>query len=467
MPATHPDRLAVLATLFGMAPAPPEACRVLELGCGDGGNLIPMALGLPESRFVGIDTSELAIRTAGETASALGLGNVSFRRLDLRGLTREFGEFDYIVAHGVYSWAPEDVRERILAICGGNLAPQGVAYVSYNTNPGGHLRTMVREMMLFHTEGTADPERQVAEARGLLGAIFASLAVGEPYRDFVRAELERLSERGDSYLYHDELSPVYRPLLFSEFIAAAGRHGLQFLAEADLHQMQLPPLPQAAAAMMRSLSGDVVRRQQYLDFFRLRCFRKTLLCRSGIPLDHNARLERIRGFHVGSTAKPAPPKPGLPPSAEEFRTPAGLSMAAIDPEVKSVLHMLARVWPGYVRPAALPEANEDMLLALYARGMVDFRLSPPRWAAEPGERPLASPLARLQVRDSGDVTTLRHTVARLEGPCERLLLALLDGGRDRAALAAELSAFFKAGISAQQVDENVAKLARLTLLLRR
>src|SRR5262249_47365446 len=54
---THPDCLATLGTLFGMSPAPPDRCRVLELGCGRGGNLIPMALSLPASRFVGIDLS--------------------------------------------------------------------------------------------------------------------------------------------------------------------------------------------------------------------------------------------------------------------------------------------------------------------------------------------------------------------------------------------------------------------------
>ena len=58
---THPDRLATLATLFGMTPAPVERCRVLELGCGDGGNLIPMAFALPESRFTGVDLATTAI----------------------------------------------------------------------------------------------------------------------------------------------------------------------------------------------------------------------------------------------------------------------------------------------------------------------------------------------------------------------------------------------------------------------
>jgi len=63
LPQTHPSQLATLGFLHGLEPAPVERCRVLELGCGDGGNLIPMALDLPESEFVGIDLSAPAIAT--------------------------------------------------------------------------------------------------------------------------------------------------------------------------------------------------------------------------------------------------------------------------------------------------------------------------------------------------------------------------------------------------------------------
>src|SRR5690349_9400177 len=56
-PQTRPDRLATIATLFGMSPRDPNQCRVLELGCASGGNLIPMALASPRSQFVGVDLS--------------------------------------------------------------------------------------------------------------------------------------------------------------------------------------------------------------------------------------------------------------------------------------------------------------------------------------------------------------------------------------------------------------------------
>src|SRR6266849_10034387 len=94
-PQTHPDRLGIIATLFGMSPAPADRCRVLELGCGDGGNLIPMALTLPGSAFTGIDLAEPAIARGCALVRTLGLENITLRRLDLMRAGPDVGEFDY------------------------------------------------------------------------------------------------------------------------------------------------------------------------------------------------------------------------------------------------------------------------------------------------------------------------------------------------------------------------------------
>src|SRR5271169_6418311 len=165
---THPDRLAVMAILFGMAPAPVARCRVLEIGCGDGGNLIPMAFGLPESSFTGVDLAESAIARGQELIGRLGLRNIQLRYLDLMDVDSGFPEFDYIIAHGVYSWVPPQVAEKILDICKSHLAEQGVAFVSYNTYPGGHLLDTIREMMQFHMRNIHIPRERLRQARELL-----------------------------------------------------------------------------------------------------------------------------------------------------------------------------------------------------------------------------------------------------------------------------------------------------------
>src|SRR5262249_13699905 len=154
---THPDRLATVATLFGMRPAAVDCCRVLELGCAAGGNLIPMAQALPGSSFLGIDLSARQVAEGAKVVAALGLTNVALRRQRILDVDESWGTFDYILCHGVSSWVPAPVQDRILHICSANLAPAGVAYVSYNTYPGWHLSGMIRDMMCYHARRYATP----------------------------------------------------------------------------------------------------------------------------------------------------------------------------------------------------------------------------------------------------------------------------------------------------------------------
>src|SRR5260370_37085826 len=128
---THPDNLATVGMLMGMTPPSVERCRVLELGCAGGGNLIPMALALPESQFLGIDLSPRQIAMGQEVIDTLGLTNIKLRSMSIMDVKDDDGPYDYIICHGVYSWVPAEVQDKILTICNRNLGPTGVAYVSY------------------------------------------------------------------------------------------------------------------------------------------------------------------------------------------------------------------------------------------------------------------------------------------------------------------------------------------------
>src|SRR5437763_5023612 len=124
---THPDRLAALATLFSLDPPPLERCRVLELGCASGGNLIPMALTLPDAEFVGIDLSPVQIGEGQAVVAALGLANVRLSATSITDFDHGSGPYDYIIAHGVYSWVADAVQARMLEICERQLATKGIA----------------------------------------------------------------------------------------------------------------------------------------------------------------------------------------------------------------------------------------------------------------------------------------------------------------------------------------------------
>jgi len=111
-----------VAALLGVEAPDVEHCRVLELGCGDGGNLIPMALALPGSTFVGYDLAAEPITEGRRLIAELGLPNISLEARDIASLGDDLGEFDYVISHGVYSWVPENVRDRIVEIAGRHLA---------------------------------------------------------------------------------------------------------------------------------------------------------------------------------------------------------------------------------------------------------------------------------------------------------------------------------------------------------
>ncbi|MDX6720514.1 MAG: hypothetical protein QOJ63_2768, partial [Solirubrobacteraceae bacterium] len=204
---THPDRLATHARLFGLDAPDPATCRLLEIGCGDGGNLLPMAHGLPEATFVGIDLSRDAITRARAQAAAIGVENASFAEVSLTAYEPDPLGFDYVVAHGVYSWVDDGVRDALMALCARALSPNGIAYVSFNALPGGRLREIVRELLLAQLTDVGDPAPRLAEARRLL-AWWSTSWGQDPELGTLSRMAATMSTESDALLFHDTLSPV-------------------------------------------------------------------------------------------------------------------------------------------------------------------------------------------------------------------------------------------------------------------
>src|SRR6478672_4783641 len=161
-PQTHPDRLSTIGTLRGMRPASINCCRILELACSSGNNLIAMAANLPGSELVGVDLAKNPIAAGQAVVAGLELKNIRLHHLDVCDLSRaRFGQFDYIIAHGLYSSVPAAVREHILVVCSEMLSPQGIAYISYNAQPGNHLRDLSRAIMRYHVAHFEDPKEKI------------------------------------------------------------------------------------------------------------------------------------------------------------------------------------------------------------------------------------------------------------------------------------------------------------------
>jgi SAM-dependent methyltransferase len=473
LPQTHPDRLAANATLMGLKPAAPERCRLLELGCGDGGNLVPMAAALPASEFVGLDIEPGAVASAAERAAALGAANVSFADADLATIDPgELGRFDYVVAHGVYSWVPRGVADRLLELCRAVLEKQGVAYVSYNALPGGHLRAMTWDAMRFHGRGLGRPRERLEAAREILAVLAEGVPGDDPYRRFSATYAERLGERSDAVLYHDDLEPGNRPILFTDFVAEAAAHRLQYLAEADWFEMTASRVPARAGELLARCGDDRIAREQYLDFLKCRAYRQTLLCRADVRLPAEPVADAARSLLAAAPVRPTSPR-AQPAgrSKVEFRTKAGATLTTDHPVLKAALLELGSVWPQRLgfetvleRAAGrlgttIDQAGESALADLWLRGydanVIRLHAYAPATVPAPCERPRSSDLARREVALGEMVTTLDHETIALDERTRRLV-ALLDGTRDRAALAGE--------VGRRGLDENLSRLAELALL---
>jgi SAM-dependent methyltransferase len=476
-PQSHPDRLATNARLMGMKPAAPERCRVLELGCGDGGNLIPMAAALEGSEFVGLDLEPSAIARATERAAALGAGNATFAVEDLATLDSEaLGRFDYVIAHGVYSWVPRPVAERLLAVCRAVLEKQGVAYVSYNALPGGHLRALVWDAMRFHGREHAEPGDRLGAAREMLAVLAEGIPGDDPYQRFSAAYAERLGKRSDAVLYHDDLEPLNRPILFTDFLAEVEPHGLQYLAEADWFEMTPTRLPPAAAELLERSGQDRVAREQYLDFLKCRAYRQTLLCRDEVKLDAAPSVENVRALMAAAPVRPSSKRVDASDrSRVEFRTAKGATMTTDHPLLKAGLLVLGEAWPrrlsfedvvaqaaelsGAAPDAAGERALADLWLRGYDANLIRLHSYAPPIAAVPGGRPRSSEVARrLLALGDETVTSLDHESVGLDERMRRLV-ELADGSRDREALARELG-----DVKRSRLDENLQVLAALALL---
>lgn len=486
-PQSHPDRLAVLATLFGMKPAPIDRCRVLELGGGGGGNIIPMASSLPGSQFLGIELSERQVADGQATIQALGLKNVEIRQLDILGVTKELGAFDYIVAHGVYSWVPDAVREKLLQICSENLAPNGVAYVSFNTYPGWNFRGMVREMARFQTRGIANPAERIAKARELLDFFAQSAPADNPYANALKAEQEQWRKYADSELFHEHLEDVNEPTYFYQFADSADRHGLQFLAEADFSAMAFTAFAPEVGDALERISDGLVKTEQLTDILRNRRFRQSLLCRKEIVLDRNLTPQRIAGFEIASAATPLSKQVDVRSSLPEaFRTPGGVTLTSSAPLVKAAFVHLAKIWPQsasfdeLVGTAGGADAQTlaAQILEGYARNLVVLRSRKAPFVTAASGRPIASALARHQAKNGEPVTNQLHE-SGLVDDFDRHMLQFLDGGNDRGAIVDGLVKLVENGSLkssspdgaalrknlALAVEDNLGHFARLALLV--
>jgi methyltransferase-like protein/2-polyprenyl-3-methyl-5-hydroxy-6-metoxy-1,4-benzoquinol methylase len=456
---THPDRLATAARIFDLQPPPIATCRVLELGCASGGNLIPMAFNLPQAHFVGLDLSRRQIERGLETVEALGIGNLILRHASILDVTKEWGEFDYIICHGVFSWVESHVQDAILRIAKENLSPSGVANISYNTYPGWHMREMVRDMMRYHTRQFDEPQEQIEQARALLTFLVSASEGSGPYGELLTWEVERLSCTSDSYLFHEHLEQTNTPIYFHQFIERAERAGLTYLSEASISDMLSSQFQQPIAETLERISPDILHLEQYMDFVRNRQFRQTLLVHGAVKPKRALTPALLHGLMVSSSALPENPPVDLSSGTTVVFSNGGQRADVSLPATKAAFALLGDTWPCAIAvdelcsraleratpflgetPAA--DAHGALMSDLFKAvtyGMVGLHTQAPPCTNHPSDVPRAYRLAAMQARSGTLVVNAHHQMIELE-PLGAEVLKLANGVRTTHDLIEELMA---------------------------
>lgn len=364
-----PGQMRAAAFLYGVETVPLERARVLELGCGAGSNLLPFAAAYPHARVVGVDQDPRRIEAGQRAAAAIGLGNLTLRALSLSDIAQDFGEFDYIIAHDVFSALGRDSTGDLLRICRLNLAFEGLAYISFDAYPGAKAAEIVREAVLMHAHAASGPDEQVAAARAALGMFTDGAAGANPLAGALHEAATRLGqaldEQGPAGLSMLGRQPYY----YAEFADMAAQFGMTCVGDVEPRH-ELAPNYGANVSLTQSLLGfgkPRALRQQYLDFSVGRAYRRSLLThhereQEVQPRPDLTRLPKLRW--AGSFRRIAAGMRDV--NQTHFVTHAGQVLSTDDRVLEAVADVLGHAWPASVAGAALVRHVAEMKLSTRA-----------------------------------------------------------------------------------------------------
>lgn len=362
---SSPGHLRAAAHLYNLDSVPLENARVLELGCAGGGNLLPFALAYPNAHVVGVDLSTVQIEQGQQVVQALDLKNLHLKAMSLTDITPEFGQFDYIISHGVFSWIPPEVREAMMRIVRDNLSPNGVAYISYNTYPGWKAGDIVRDAMLLHSHSAQNETEKLASAKAMLNLLSVGISNNNPLAPSLRAAVNQLRTHSDYYIAHEYLEIFNNPCYLLEFVNMADQHELTHAGDADPH-LELSVTYGANVQLHHSLVAlgqprEV--RQQYLDFAVGRNFRKSLMVHKSrahlIPMSPD--LDKLADLRWAGYFTEEQNDEKTQPGRRTFKNHKNQPIYTNDKTVIGIFHALTRAWPATLSVQELVEHTQAAL----------------------------------------------------------------------------------------------------------
>ena len=290
-PFTTPAYLEAYGTLVGLKPPTAKMARVLELGATYGGNIISQAAHNPEATFVGIELSQDQVEKGNKIIGDAKLDNVSLVQGDILNFDESMGNFDYIIAHGFYSWISDEMKDKLLDIISNHLADNGIAYVSYNTYPGWHTMEEVRQLMLFANRGHDESTHKEKVLRGktvgsLVGAQILNYDNLKERNSKFLSALRSVMQKDDYYVGHDHLEPHNDPCYLYQFNDHLKANNLAYVGDADLTLSMVRTYDESIADKLEQLApNSQADQEQYLDFMLDTTFRKSIICKASAAKD--------------------------------------------------------------------------------------------------------------------------------------------------------------------------------------
>ena len=275
------------ARLLGLSPAPAGTARILEIGSSYGGNLISQALFYPQATFTGIEIAPTQVSVGKTYIDQLGITNLDLLEGDVNESHHHLGTYDYIIAHGFYSWVDEDTKDNFLRLCKEHLAENGILYMSYNTYPGWHKMDSVRALLEFANKDidTLNHREKVRHGKTVaskLGALMLEYDTVKKQQGPFLQSLRQTLQKQDCYVGHDHLEPVNTPVYFHQCIDHMAEHGFTYLCDCDLNLSFPDVYDETLRTKLQELAPhDPLAREQYIDFMLNTAFRKSLFTHKG------------------------------------------------------------------------------------------------------------------------------------------------------------------------------------------
>lgn len=478
-PESTPQRMHTLARIFGCNAIDYKSASVLELGCAQGNNIIPLAVKYPQASFVGVDISSAQVAIGQKIITDLGLTNIQLECRNITEIDSEFGKFSYLIANDVFSAVGDEVRQKIFSIVKQNTVADGLAYISYKVLPGWNFTKILRELMLFNVRKENDVKKRLEQAKKVL-KLFGERLKGHNhyYANFVQMEVNNILQLSDGRLSLEYLGKISNPMYVFEFLQQASKHELVYLSDALIYNNHFRnSIPFSREEIEQVLhANNYTEMMQYSDFLLNRQYRRTILCHAEQKINRQVMPDTMQNMHVRAFGKITINNmtvAGISAHGDNsYNNQQNTEQHEVDEKFIKIAEELNRqkgntisyqnLFKQSIKDITERPIFDKLLLRLYHDGYVDVSSEVGLYTTKVSAKPVATKLARYYAAHFDFVITQLHETTKLT-LIERFVLQRLDGTKSLDNVAAELLQAAKANPSRFKEtikDSNVEQFCR-------